>query len=210
MDISNPISAVVPSSNGHVLKVLARTDVPLSARAIAKLTEGQVSHTQVGNTLRHLVSSGVVLGQSHPPANLYRLNREHVAASAIVALSSLRDELLGRMRHAVEEWKRAAKAVWLFGSLSRGEGDVTSDIDVLVLRDSTIEEDDQAWIRQLAAFAADVKSWSGNTCNIVEYGADEFNRLISSQERLPVEIARDGTHLYGDEIPRLAIRRANI
>lgn len=208
MNLSHPITTAIPSSHGDVLEVLAHTNVPLSARAIAALTEGRVSHTQVGNALRHLVSVGLVVRESHPPANLYQLNRNHVAAEAVVTLASLRAMLLDRIRDAVAGWKLQADAVWLFGSFARGEGDAESDIDLLVLAPSSVDEDDPTWMNQLAVLSFDVQTWSGNPCTIVEYRPSEFDDIIEAGERLPRDIARDGIRLAGVDIPRIAIRKA--
>lgn len=208
MDLSHPITTVIPSSHGDVLEVLTHTNVPLSARAVAALTDGRVSHTQVGNALRHLVSVGLVSRESHPPANLYQLNRNHVAADPVVVLASLRSVLLDRMRDAVAGWQPKADAVWLFGSFARGEGSTDSDIDILVLTPSNVDEDDPTWMNQIAMFSSDVQAWSGNSCTIVEYRRSEFDAFIDAGERLPRDIARDGVRLAGADIPRVAIRKA--
>ncbi|MFV1971990.1 MAG: nucleotidyltransferase domain-containing protein [Acidimicrobiia bacterium] len=208
MDLSHPMTTAIPSSHGDVLEVLAHTDVALSARAIAALTNGRVSHTQVGNALRHLVSVGLVFRESHPPANLYQLNRDHVAADPVVAMASLRAALLGRMRSSVATWDPHADAVWLFGSFARGEGSADSDIDVLVLVPPSVDDDDPTWMNQLDKFSSDVQMWSGNSCRIVEYRRSEFDDLTDEGERLPRDIARDGIRLAGSDIPRVAIRRA--
>ncbi len=208
MNLSHPITTAIPSSHGDVLEVLAHTNVALSARAIADLTNGRVSHTQVGTSLRHLVSVGLVFGESHPPANLYWLNRNHVAADPVVLLASLRTELLDRMRDAVATWDPRADAVWLFGSFARGEGSAEGDIDVLVLVPPSVSEDDPVWANQLSVFSSDVQMWSGNTCRIVELGRGEFDDMIDVGERLPRDIARDGVRLAGLDIPRIAVRKA--
>lgn len=209
MDLSDPISSVIPSSHGPVLEVLARTDVPLSGRTVASLTRGRVSQKQTNLTLRALVASGLVLQEAHPPANLYRLNRDHVAAGAVVSLASLRDLLLGRMRAALGAWGLAPEAAWLFGSLARGAGDVSSDVDVLVLRSDDVADEDSDWVRQVDTFSDDVRRWSGNECTIVDYTRAEFMALAEAGERLPSDIARDGIHLAGSEIPRSELRGAS-
>jgi hypothetical protein len=41
MDLSDPVSAVIPSAHGAVRAVLARTTEPLSGRKVAVLTDGR-------------------------------------------------------------------------------------------------------------------------------------------------------------------------
>ena len=73
MQAAHSVSSVIPSSYGAVLEVLARTEMPLSARAIAGLTDERVSHTQTNTVLKSLAAAGIVSSESRPPANLYIL-----------------------------------------------------------------------------------------------------------------------------------------
>lgn len=209
MQAAHAVSSVIPSSHGAVFEVLARTEVPLSARAVAALTDGRVSHTQANTALKSLVAAGIVSSESRPPANLYTLNRRHVAADPIVALVSMRTELLDRMRTTVESWDPKPAATWLFGSFARGDATLDSDIDVLVVRPDSVDQDAPAWQQQTAQFEQDVFDWSGNDCNAVEFSHTEFIELASAGERLPTDVARDGIHLFGDPLPRAAIRRGH-
>jgi len=210
MQAAHPISAIIPSSYGAVLEVLARTDTSLSARAIARLTDGRVSHTQANTVLKSLEATGIVTSETHPPAILYTFNRQHVAADAVVALASLRTVLFDRMRSTIASWDPEPAAAWVFGSFARGNATADSDIDILVIRPDSTGEDDPAWQRQIAQFDQDVRGWSGNDCNTIELGRREFAELIASRERLPADVADDGIHLFGDPVPRGAIRRGQV
>jgi len=204
---AHPISSIIPSSHGVVLEVLARTDTPLSARAIARLTEGRVSHTQANAVLKALGAAGIVTSESHPPSNLYSLNRQHVAADPIMALVSMRSVLFDRMRTAVASWDPEPAAVWVFGSFARGDATTASDMDVLVVRPDSVGEDDPSWHRQISQLEQDVRDWSGNDCNTIEFGRRTFAELVDSGDRLPTDVAHDGIHLFGNPIPRGEIRR---
>ena len=207
---AHPISSVIPSSHGAVLEILARTDTPLSARAIARLTDGRVSHTQANAILKALTTAGIVNSESRPPAYLHTLNRQHVAADPIVALASMRTVLFDRMRAAVASWDTEPAAAWVFGSFARGNATADSDIDVLIVRPDSTDEDDPAWQGQIAQFEQDVRDWSGNDCNAIEFSRREFAELVESRERLPADVAHDGIHLFGDPVPRGAIRRGRV
>ena len=210
MQAAHPISSIIPSSHGSVLEVLARTETPLSARAIARLTDGRVSHTQANTVLKSLDAAGIVNSEARPPAHLYSLNRRHVAADAIAALASIRTVLFDRMRAAIAEWDPGPAAVWLFGSFARGDATADSDIDILVIRVDPADEDDPGWQAQIAQFEQDVRDWSGNDCNTIEFGRREFDDLTDSGGRLPADVAHDGIHLFGDPVPRGAIRQGQI
>lgn len=142
----------------------------------------------------------------HGTAHLYQLNREHVAAEAIILLAQLRERLLQRIRENVATWNPAPEAVWLFGSFARGEGDEASDIDLLIIRPTELAETDgdvySVWEQQMLDLIECVITWSGNDCRIVEYTRDEYEALLQSGERLPRDIARDGIRLAGRKVPR--------
>lgn len=213
MNLADPIRSVIPSSHGPVLEVLARTETPLTGRTIAALTGGRVSVSQVSAALRELVANGLVLLTEHPPANLYLLNRDHVAAEAVEQLARMRDTLLKRMRTRISGWEIAPAAVWLFGSFARGEGGSASDIDVLVLAPDGVQgggvgqddipyPPDQSWIGQVDRFSDEVHRWSGNDCRVVEFTEAEFEEMLDRDDRLAVDVIRDGLHLGGKPLPK--------
>lgn len=195
MDLSSPISTVIPSAHGPVLEVLARTDVPLTGRAVAALTEGRVSHARTRQVLLELVASGLVSAQEAPPARLYRLNRQHLAADAVTALSALRTTLLDRMREMCQSWTAPARAVWIFGSLARGDSTAASDIDVLAVRPDRVDDDDPAWVEQLAQLADQVRAWTGNRCELLSYAESELATTLDS--RLAADVRDHGVVLAG-------------
>lgn len=209
MDLSSPIRSVIPSVQGAVLAVLARSDVPLSGRRTAELTGGRAGQARVNQVLQELTASGVVLREEHPPAYLYRLNREHLAAAAIVALADLREHLLSRIRDTVERWEQPAIAVWLFGSAARGNGGPDSDIDLLVLRPDQVDEDDPSWLRQVDDLATQVTTWTGNRCEILEYSAEEFDGLVAAGERLASDLRTESVRIFGDTVGRRLRRRVS-
>jgi hypothetical protein len=195
VDLRNPIRSVIPSAHGNVLAILARTSQPLSGRRVAELTDGQLSQKGVNLALRALVTAGIVLVDEHPPAKLYRLNRRHLAADAVVALADLRTRLIDAMRAALASWEEPAAEARLFGSAARGDGGVDSDIDVLIVRRNDLDPETPHWTAQVDGLIADVGAWSGNRCAVIEYSEDEFSRLMSSKERLARDLRADGVAL---------------
>jgi len=70
----------------------------------------------VSTVLTALTEAGIVRRQTQGSAHLYTLNRDHIAADAIAALSSLREELWTRMRAEIQSWMPKPAAVAVFGS----------------------------------------------------------------------------------------------
>lgn len=205
MDLSDPSKAVLPSVRGAVLRVLARTDVPMSGRAVAATAGQQVGYRRVSQVLGELVEAGIVLRDSQPPAYLYRLNRDHVAAEPVLMLADLRGRLLERIAESVRRWEAAPDALWLFGSAARGDGSSSSDIDLLVLRSSAMSGDDPTWRQQLDELAEHVSTWSGNDCQILEYSSNELAGLVHAGDPLIDELRRDAIALVGRR-PQEALR----
>jgi predicted nucleotidyltransferase len=197
MDLSNPSEAVLPSVRGAVLRVLARTDAPMSGREVAATSGQRVGYRRVSQVLGELVDSGFVLRESHPPAYLYRLNRDHVAAEPVLMLADLRGRLLCRITETVGSWEPAPEALWLFGSAARGEGTADSDIDLLVVRPSAIDGDDPTWRRQLDDLAERVSAWSGNDCQMLEYTSGELTTLVDADDQLIAELRREAIAIAG-------------
>lgn len=200
------MTSVIPGAYGDVLAVLARTDAALSGRRVASLTRGPTSRRRVDAVLAELAHAGVVLVQEVPPAKMYRLNRDHVAAAGIETLASLRDTLLSRMRTELASWAVPPVAAWLFGSAARGEATADSDIDLLLIRPA-LNGDDDTWDRQVHALRESVRAWSGNELEVLSLSVDELHQLRDRGERLIGELLADTVVLAGSDARRLIGRK---
>jgi len=110
---------------------------------------------------------------------LYTLNRDHIAAPVALALVSMRSALLDRLRAAVADWEVPAAHVSLFGSAARGDGDISSDIDLFIVRPAAVSPEDQIWRAQLDSLSRNVSRWTGNHAGISEIGERELPALGS-------------------------------
>src|SRR5436190_2670492 len=156
MDVSSPISSVIPSLDGSVLGALAGTTAPINLSSVHKLA-GRGSLSGVRRVLVRLVGTGIVLDV---PGG-YVLNRDHVAVPAVSSLAHLWAEVLDRVRRHVAEWPHAPRLVGVYGSAARRNGDNESDIDLLVVSDSAGTPE------QAAALGAHVQRWTGNATHVV-------------------------------------------
>ena len=197
MDVANPMRSVIPSAQGEVLAVLARTTSSLSGRQIAGLAEGRVSQKRVSDILNTLTRAGIVTREIAGSSNLHRLNREHLAADAVIQLASIRERLIGRIAGEVETWRPPAEGIWLFGSVARGDGGPNSDVDILAIRGDDVEAGDSPWLGQLDGLAQAVAIWTGNDCRIVEYSAGEIERLVADEDALVRAIRSEGIRVSG-------------
>lgn len=210
MDLSSPISSVIPSAHGVVLAVLARTTEPLSGRSIAALTDGKVSQRRTNDVLGELAAAGVVLSEDRPPAKLYRLNRDHVAAAGVIALAGQWETLVRRIRDDLAGWSPAPVTACMFGSAARGEGGLDSDIDIFLVPGNEVrssEPSERVWQEQVDGLAERVLVWSGNRCEVLELTASELAAAVERGDRLVGDLRKDAFGLAGVDVRTLLRRR---
>ena len=197
MDFRSPIATVIPGARGEVLGILAATTAPLTGRGIAELASGAVSQSGVSKALAPLVASGLVTCERAGAANLYRLNRDHVAADAVLSAAGAHLELLDRIATTVNSWTPRPVAVWMFGSAARGRATPSSDVDILIVRPDGIDDTDHSWDTNVLRLVDAVHRWSGNTCECLEYSSSEFASLVKTGDPLIASLRRDGIVIAG-------------
>ncbi len=195
MDFRQPIEAIVPDAQGRVLAALARTTQELSLSALAELSGVSLAH--VARVVPRLVELGVVERRDVPPAVLVKLVPEHVASRAILMLADLRHTFVEELRDSARRLDPTPVNVTLFGSFARGDDDAKSDLDVVVVRPSALDETDSSWADSIARWEAHVRRISGNPLNRIEVGEDEVDKLVKSRRPLWQAIRREGIVLHG-------------
>jgi predicted nucleotidyltransferase len=201
VDLSQPFAAVTPTLDGPVLAVLAGTTRPMSARDVARLVR-RGSWSGVRKTLHRLVAQGIVHVEAAGTAQLFTLNRAHLAAPAVEVLASLRELLTERLRETIGAWPIQPQHASMFGSAARGDGDVESDIDLFVVRPRGTAAEDGEWRRQMDDLARDVLTWTGNHAGIAEVGAAEVAKVVRTAAGQAIRT--EGIDLAGTPIRQLS------
>lgn len=203
MDVSRPHTAVIGGAlEGEVLSVLAGTTRPLTGRQIARLAS-HGSDRGLRLALNRLAEQGLVDTVEAPPAVLYSLNRDHIAAPIAIQLADLRSELFRRLRTAIGEWQVPPVHASIFGSTARGDGDASSDIDLLVVRPDSVDSEDPAWRDQLHELAVAIERWTGNQASISEVGDEELLGLASERRPIVDELEQAAITVAGPDARRL-------
>ena len=96
------------------------------------------------------------------------------------------------MTEELATWPGLA-AAWLFGSAARGDGDRSSDIDLLLVAQADTE--DPAWVSNVATLADHVHEWTGNPAQITEHTWGSFQQLVRDGNVLVSAIRDDGVPL---------------
>jgi len=196
MDLTHPIRAIVPTLEGPVLEVLARTKRPLTGLEVHRLA-GAGSPNGVRLALGRLALQGIVHAEHRAAAVFYVGNRQHLAWPAVEELAGLRGTLLERLRRQIAAWPVPAVHVSIFGSVARGEGDEASDVDILVVRPEGSAEDESPWADQLDELREDVRRWTGNACQTFEIDRSRLMEHVRAGDPLVEEWLRDGITVAG-------------
>jgi len=199
VDVEFPIRSVVPTLDGPVLTVLARTTRPLTGREVHGLA-GAGSANGVRLALARLARQGVVHAEERAAAIFYEANREHLAWPAVEILAHLRRTLLERLREDLRAWRHAPVHASLFGSAARGDGDADADIDILLVRPSGVDEDEPAWAEQIDGLRTKVERWTGNRCQPFQVDLERMRQYVRSHDPLADEWRRDAITLAGKDL----------
>lgn len=223
MDLSDPTRAVTPTLDGPVLAVLAAAGRPLTVGQVAQQA-ARGSEIGIRRSLARLVEQGIVRAIWMGRNQVHELNREHIAADIAVALANLRVELWDRFRREFKGWKVKPLLASVFGSAARGDGNESSDIDLLLVHPpfpgepkparvnsalssqiadalgnfalgSEKADAAQQWEVQLEGLRDAVHAWTGNPLQIADMSFHEWRQPAKAHRELLSEIASVGIEL---------------
>lgn len=197
MDVSAPETVVLRPGTAAVLRALAGSDRAFTIRHLARVAG--VSHSRAHQVVRRLAEHGLVLIEEQGGSSLCLLNREHLAAPAVIELVRLRGAMLGQLREQISAWSVPAQHASLFGSAARGDGDIASDLDVLVIP-AVAQSDDSEWAGQLHETGQRVHRATGNHVAWFDLSRDEFLEAVRTGEPIVEEWLRDSLTLAGVDL----------
>ena len=157
----------------------------------------------VAKALDRLVHQGLVLRQEAPPASLYTLNRQHVAAPTVETMAMIRTELLDRLRHAFSSWSIPPVHASMFGSAARQDGNIDSDIDIFLVRPGGISDEDATWSEQLHDIGVAILAWTGNHASIIDFAEHDMQQMREESPPVLADLRRDGIDLAGTPLREL-------
>ena len=229
MNLTDPSMTITSSLEGPALVVLANAGKPLTVSEVAsKSVRG--SEIGIRKSLGRLVAQGIVESSQMGSTHVYSLNRDHVAAGVAIKMAEIRPELWRKFAREFERWSVRPLYACVFGSAARQEGDIDSDIDLLVVRPSTISEVNEAqksksiwsavgmwtevvstrvmseaqikkWESNVDDLHDLVRRWTGNPLQVVSITAIEWSENRRSQSAIYQNIAQDEIRLYDELAP---------
>lgn len=187
----------MPSLDWAVLEVLAGTQSGLGASQIARLSARGTRAGQAA-VLDRLVAHGIVEAEPANQGYLYRLNRDHLVAPAILQVATLRSELLRRIAAGIASLDPAPVHASVFGSFARGEAGETSEIDILVIASEELDIDD--WDSTIEQLGSDVRRWTGNRCQFLTVSVARARELAQAHEAIVANWLEDELRLAGEPL----------
>ncbi|MDO5503063.1 MAG: nucleotidyltransferase domain-containing protein [Actinomycetia bacterium] len=197
MDLASPLAIVTPTLDAGVLQVLIGTTQPCTAAEVHRRL-GRGSDEGVRKVLTRLTAQGIVLTASPSRYPVYWLNRDHVGATHLEGLARARSEVLERIRTAVDGWSQAPHHVSVFGSFARGDGDLDSDIDLLLVSPATASSgSEDEWADNVASLCDAIERWTGNRAQALDIDIDTLRSMAARRDPLIESIRREGVHVFG-------------
>jgi predicted nucleotidyltransferase len=187
VNVAHPITTVIPSLDGPVLAALASSNAPVSLTVLHRRA-GQGSLSGVRTVLLRLVEEGLV---ADVPGG-YLLNRDHVAAPAVIELSDLHGALIRRIRGCIHDWAGDVALAGLFGSAARRDGGSASDIDVLIVSDDERMDD------LIEELAERIPAWTGNHAQVIGRDRSGIQALRDAEEPILDSWGHDLVVVVGD------------
>ena len=127
-------------SKVSVLRCLFRSGEELSGREVARRTG--LSPKMAHDTLKILLDQGVVSFKEVPPVHLYSIKKESwVVKELLSGLFKRESKILDDISKEISEHvPKSVISIILFGSVAKGESNVKSDIDIVVILDKEISK----------------------------------------------------------------------
>jgi predicted nucleotidyltransferase len=197
MDLSRPIEALIPGARGRLLSALIGSGRELSTADAARLSG--VSAPQASRVLAQLVELGVLERRDIPPAVIYRPLAGNAVVAMLTELYVLRNRVIEFAKQTASQIAPTPVRLSVFGSVARGTSDAESDIDIVAVRPSGADEDDN-WVESLWRWSTGLEVFSGSRINVLEIGIDEWRALDLSERSLWREINRDEVVLLAHEV----------
>jgi len=197
VDLTEPGLAFSGTLTMPILRALDGRSKPASAAQVAR-TVAAGTPAGVRRALERLSLHGLCTKEELGGRSLYSLNYDHVLYGAVRQSLEADGNLVKRLRDAVVGWRLKPIAAILFGSAARRDGDVYSDIDLLLLHPRmTTTARERHWAPQLHELRALVRRWSGNHLQVLDWSQQSLRKSLANKEVVLNEIQREGVLLYG-------------
>lgn len=196
VDLTNPLASLLADSQADALRVLARTDVGLTGRQIARLS-GAAQHTTTKRGLDKLERIGLVSVARGLQHSEYRANRDHVLWPAIQTCLDAQSQLASRIAAFVARRVPGAISTAVFGSVARGDATATSDVDIILVTEA-------GGVDELTVELGDlVRTWTGNDCGVLDFSREQLQTAVRERDPIVDSLRADARTVFGTDLRSL-------
>lgn len=196
MNLGNPADLALGDVPARLLNALSNSRSSLSIRQLARATGVSVASTQ--HWITHWVQRGLIDQQVAGRALMCSINQDHFLAPSLIALASARELIIQRILVELRSWDPSPLTVTAFGSFARGDGNVTSDIDLLVLRRNDLDR--AQWDEQLDNSSYELTRVFGNSVQWIDYSVETWREMVTNDDPLVSTVVADGVHIFGEHL----------
>lgn len=208
MDLTEPGRGLAGGLTMPILRALAGRSSPATAAQLSRLAEVG-TEAGVRRALERLAAHGVCSAEDVGGRVVYALNYDHLLYEAVAALLDADRELPRRLKGALADWELAPLSAVLFGSAARRDGDVDSDVDLLLVRPPLrTEARKREWVRQVHELRAAVHRWTGNRLQVLDWTSLDVRKHERSGEPLVASLLDEGVTVAGSRLAALLERSA--
>ncbi|MDA2987814.1 MAG: nucleotidyltransferase domain-containing protein [Actinomycetota bacterium] len=193
MNLGDPSDVGLAQVPARLLAALAQVSGGVTIRQLARISGVSLARTHYWVTF--WADRGVVTQLHAGRALMCSLNHEHIMTASLVNLASARAAIMKCIVAEVEKWPLVPLNVTTFGSFARGDGSVTSDIDLLVIVDV---DDLDTWSDQLQLASETLQTKIGNPIQFLDYPVKTWHNMMHQNDPVVTEIHRDGIHIFGE------------
>lgn len=191
----------------RVLRVLASHGGSLAVADIAR--RAKLTLPSVRTALRRLLDLEVTTGIGAGRSMVCELRQEHPLVPVLVSLFSVEQKqattVLGAVREAAGRLDPAPWAVWLYGSVARGEDDAASDIDIALV---TAAPESGAQADALRDAVSRTRAASAERVSVITMAPADVRRAARAKTPFWDNLRRDAVVLFGDA-PADVLERAS-
>lgn len=191
----------------RVLRVLAGHGGSLAVADIAR--RARLTLPSVRAALRRLLDLEVATGIGAGRSMVCGLRQEHPLVPVLVSLFRAEQEqataVLGAVREAAGRLDPAPWAVWLYGSVARGEDDAASDIDIALV---TVAPEPGTQADALRDAVSRTRAASAERVSVITMAPADVRRAARAKAPFWDNLKRDAVVLLGDA-PADVLERAS-
>lgn len=198
MILSNPAAGLFSPTLAKLLRVLLGDATPKTGREIARAA--QVSSAQGNTLLRRLAELGIVIETDQPPAKLYLVNNAHILVPPIREILRSNVSLLDELVDKLPTLPVVPVIAVLFGSVMRGEDHETSDLDLYLVFDDSVQMDKGQLLESTVELSEEFLVRTGNVLNVLVQKMSDLRSNFEAKSRFLESLLLDGRVVTGWDV----------